>query len=74
MRTSTHNSDVDFPTEFTIRSRNILFENDVSNDVGPFLVVLNTPNIAQRINGANFNGFGRGESLTNGYVSPNYFS
>lgn len=66
VRTSTYNNDPDFPTEFAILSRNILFENNDADHVGPSLVVLNTPNIEQHIQGVDFYGFGRA-SLTNGY-------
>jgi len=74
VRTSTYSNDPDFPTEFAVLSRNILFENDDDDSVRPSLVVLNTPNIKQLIQGVDFDGFGHASTTTTNGFPVNFIS
>jgi len=48
----------DTASEIGLLSRNILFENGDNSSSGPYLVVLKTPGVPQKIQGIEFNGFG----------------
>jgi len=63
VRVSTYANDPNFPTEFAVLSRNILFTSDDGvENAGPSFVVLNTP-YSQKISGVDFTGFGRASTI-----------
>jgi len=70
VRVSTFANDPDFPAEFALLSRNILFTTDDGDgaETGPSLVVLNTPDLGQVISGVDFKLFGRASA--NGQRHP----
>ena len=57
--------------EVALLSRNIRFENGDNGSGGPSLTILNTPLLAQKIQGVEFNGFGT-EAITGRYVSTDF--